>query len=316
MKVNYFKKIMCGVLAVIMLLALAACGTEDVKDNTNVDNSVDNVSNENLETESLNTVVAVVNGKEVTRKDIGDALLTSEKEIISEYVYKSMISEFFKDIEVTDTDLELQLQLIKAQVGEDNWNMYLMYYGGGSEEAFKVTLTESLKQEKFIESKKADVSLSDEDIAAVYNEDPDSHNIVVLDVIFFGDVENLNKAKELYNGGKSLEEVAIAMETEISSNEHAYFKSENLTWSKSFNDCVVGDIVFSNEDSGSYVMARVKELNKGIDNPTVKNDLKDTLIYEKAYEIANNEYIEFLKKQTVTIFGEDYPLYSEEHSAE
>lgn len=314
MKVNYFKKIMCGVLVVVMLLALVACGTEDVKDDTNV--STDNVSEENLETESLNTVVAVINGKEVTRKDVGDTLLESEKEIISEYIYKSMISEFFKDTEVTDTEIELQLQLIKTQVGENNWAMYLMYYGGGSEEAFKVTLAESLKQEKFIESKKADVTLTDEDIAAVYNEDPDSYNIVVLDVVFFGDVESLNKAKEYYNNGKTLEEVATLMETEISENEHAYFKSESLTWNKSFNDCVVGDIVFSGEDSGSYVMARVKELNKGIDNPTVKNDLKDTLIYEKAYEIANNEYIEFLKKQTVTIFGEDYPLYSEEHSAE
>ena len=131
MKVNYFKKIMCGVLVVVMLLALVACGTEDVKDDTNV--STDNVSEENLETESLNTVVAVINGKEVTRKDVGDTLLESEKEIISEYIYKSMISEFFKDTEVTDTEIELQLQLIKTQVGENNWAMYLMYYGGGSE---------------------------------------------------------------------------------------------------------------------------------------------------------------------------------------
>ncbi len=314
MKISYLKKVVCGILAVMMVFALVACSNDTTTSTTNDGNKV--VDNSNLDTESMNTIVAVVNGKEVTRADVGDALLTSEKEIISEYIYTSLISEFFKDVEVSDTEIDLQLQLIKTQVGENNWAMYLAYYGGGSEESFKATLKDSLKQEKFIESKKEKVTLTDEDIASVYNADPDAYNIAVLDVIFFGDVETLNKAKELYNGGKSLEEIATALELTVSSNEHTYFKSENLTWSKSFNDCVVGDIIFSGEDSGSLVIARVKELNKGIDNPTVKTDLKDSLIYDKAYEIANNEYVEFLKKQTATIFGEEFPLYTEEHPAE
>lgn len=307
MKISYLKKIICGVLAVVMVMALAACSNTTT---TPADSASNNTAN--LETEGLNTVVAIVNGKEVTRADIGDTLLTTEKEIISEYVYTQMLSEFFKDIEVTDTEIDLQMQLIKTQVGEENWAMYLAYYGGGSETSFKATLKDSLKQEKFIESKKEGVTITDEDLAAVYNADPDAYNIVVLDVIFFSDVDTMKQAKELYNGGKTLEEVATAMSLTVSSDEHAYFKSDSLTWSKSFNDCVVGDIVFSGEDSGSLVMARVKELNKGIDNPTVKNDLKDTLLYDKSYEIANNEYVEFLKKQTVTIFGEEYPLYQGE----
>ena len=312
MKKSYWNKVICGLLAVLMVFCLAACSNNEGTTN-NGDTPVDNAD---LETETMNTVVAVVNGKEITRADIGDALLTSEKEIISEYIYTSLISEFFKDVEVTDTEIDLQMQLIKTQVGEDNWAMYLAYYGGGSEESFKTTLAESLKQEKFIESKAATVEVTDEELAEVYNADPDAYNIVVLDVIFFSDVESLRESQTLYNSGKSLEEIATAMSLTVSSDEHAYFKSDSLTWTKDFNDCSVGDIVFSGEDSGSYVIARVKELNIGIENPTVKNDLKDTLVYDKGYEIANNEYIEFLKTQTASIFGEDYPLYTEESSAE
>lgn len=303
MKGNFGKKVMCGLLAATMMMSLAACGSND---GTKVD------SNSTTATvEGNNSIVAVINGKNVTRSDVGADLLTAEQDVISSYVYTQLQSEFFKDVEITADQLALQLSMIKAQVGEEQWPVYLAMYGGGSEEAFTEMLKESLKSEQYISKKMETVEVTDAELSEKYNVNPDHYNIALLDVIFFSDVPQLTEAKKLYDEGKTFDEIAETMKLEISPDEHTYFESESLTWSKDFNDCVVGDILFSGDDSGSLVIARVKELNIGLDNPTVKKDLTDSIKYEKAYEIANEEYGEFLKKQKVTIMGEDYPMYDD-----
>ena len=91
------KKVLGVILAITMILGLAACG-----DTANTNSS---------KVENNDTVVAVFKGKNITRGDIGDELLESEKEIILNYVYSEVDKEFFKEVEVTDSELELQLQL-------------------------------------------------------------------------------------------------------------------------------------------------------------------------------------------------------------
>jgi hypothetical protein len=301
MKVNLSKKIVCGVLAGMMAMSLCACSGDGT---TTAGNTTATV-------EGSDTVVAVLNGQNVTRSEVGSDLVAAEKDAISAYIYTKLQSEFFSDVEVSESDLNLQLATIKGQVGEEQWPLYLAMYGGGSEEAFTEMLRESLKSEQYISKKMETVSVTSDELNEAYNANPDHYNIAVLDVIFFGDVAQMNQAKEHYNAGKTFDEVAEAMNLQISSNEHAYFYSDSLTWEKDFNDCVVGDVIFSGEDSGSLVFARIKELNMGLDNPTVKNDLTESIKYEKAYEIANKEYGEFLKEQKLTIFGEDFPLYDD-----
>ena len=303
MKGNFGKKVMCGLLAATMMMSLAACGSND---GTKVD------SNSTTATvEGNDSIVAVINGKNVTRSDVGADLLTAEQDVISSYIYTQLQSEFFKDVEITADQLALQLSMIKAQVGEEQWPVYLAMYGGGSEEAFTEMLKESLKSEQYISKKMETVEVTDAELSEKYNVNPDHYNIALLDVIFFSDVPELTEAKKLYDEGKTFDEIAESLKLEISPDEHTYFESESLTWSKDFNDCVVGDILFSGDDSGSLVIARVKELNIGLDNPTVMKDLTDCIKYEKAYEIANEEYGEFLKEQKVTIMGEDYPLHDD-----
>lgn len=291
------KKIFSIVLAMVMMLSLCACG-DTAKSGSGV--------------ESKDTVVAVFNGKEITRGDVGDDLIMAEQDAIMNYVYSQVVKEFFKDVEVTDSEADLQMELMKAQVGEEQWPIYLAMYGGGTEESFREMLIDSLRQEKYISEKGESVEITDEKLASLYDANPDYYNIAVLDVVFMGDVNALAEAKKLYGEGKSLEEIAEALGSEVSSNEHTYFDSDGLTWEKNFNDCSVGDIVFSGEDSGSLVIGRVKELNIGISNPTVRQDMIDMLKYEEAYNQTNEEYIEFLKTKTVTIFGEEFPLYEEE----
>ena len=309
MKVNVGKKVICGVLAGMMALSLCAC-SNDATTNSGTSTTT------NTTVEGSDTVVAVVNGQNITRGEVGADLVAAEKEVISSYIYTKMQSDFFKDVVVSDDDVKLQLDMIKGQVGEEQWPLYLAMYGGGSEEAFTDMLKESLKSEEYIASKMDGITVTTEELSEAYNANPDHYNIAVLDVMFFGDVAQLNEAKKLYNEGKSFDEVAEAMSLEIAKDEHTYFVSESLTWDKDFNDCAVGDVIWSGEDSGSLVFCRIKELNVGVDNPTVKTDLTDSIKYEKAYEIANEEYGEFLKEQKVTIFGEDYPLYEDTTTGE
>lgn len=295
-------RVISGILSGLLILSLCGCNNS-----SSTPNSVG-------EKEGENTVVAEINGKPVTRGEVGEDLRTSEEEVISQYIYDLMLDEFLKDVEVTDAELNLQMEIMKNQVGEESWPMYLVYYGGGSEETFKVMLKKSLRQEKLISQKAESITLTEEELETEYNKDPDSYNIAVLDVIFFSSVEQLNQARTLYNEGKTLEEIATEMELTVSSDEHTYFKSENLTWNKEFSDCAVGDIILSNSDSGSLVIGRIKQLNQGLDSEIVRQDLEETLKHNRGYEAINNEYIDFLKTQTVTIMGNPYSLYQEQES--
>ena len=219
-----------------------------------------------------------------------------------------MLKEFFKDVKVTDSEVQLQMEMIKSQVGEDSWPLYLAYYGGGSEDSFKAMLTDSLRQESYISTKMESITIEDSIIEETYNADPNAHNIAVLDVVFFDSVEDLNKAKDMQKNGKTLKEIADEFGYDVFENEHTYYYSEGLTWSANFANCSVGDYIFSAEDSSSLVIGQIVELNSGVNNEKVREDLVQNLKYDEAYNITNQEYEEFLKTQTVKIFGEDFKL--------
>lgn len=288
------KRVMCLVLCLVMCISLlVGCGTTDNKGDTVVSGDV----------------VATIDGKEITRDSVGTDLLAAEQEVISSYINSEMLSTFFKDVKITDEEVNLQLELMKSQVGEDNWPMYLVYYGGGSEETFKTTLKQSMRQEKYISEKANGIEVTDEELATKYNENPDNYNIAVLDVLFFSDVETLNKGIALMNEGKSLEEIATSVGLTISNDEHTYYNSENLKWSKSFSESKVGDMLTTDSESGSLVIGRIKALNAGLDNTTVKEDILSNIRYEKAYDLTEKEYVELLKKTKVEIMGQPYSLY-------
>lgn len=296
------KRVVSGVLVgVLALSCLAGCSTNG--DNT-----------KSGEAENGASVVATINGDSVARSEIGTDLLEAEKEVISEYVYNKMLEKFFSGVEVTDTEVNLQIEMMKAQIGEESWPIYLTYYGGGSEETFKTTLKQSLRQEKYISERSERVDVSDEELETKYNESPDKYNIAVLNVVFLSDADQLTKAIGLKDSGKTLKEIATELSLEVSEKEHTYFESESLNWSTPLNDCKVGDIVTTDAESGSYVIGEIVELNKGITNTVVRDDLLKSMKYDKAFAEVEAEYVEFLKTQNVEIMGEPYSLYQEENT--
>ena len=265
--------------------------------------------------ESNSSVVATVNGENITREDVGADFVTMEKEAILSYLNTKLVSEFFADVEVPDEEVQLQMDLIKSQLGsEEQWNLYLMYYGGGSEEAFKEMVRESYRTEKYISEKMKTLTISDEKLAETYNKNPNQYNIALMDAIFFGEVGQIDIAKEKLNNGESMEEIAAFLGTEVYPDRNTYFESD-IIWEVDLNTAKVGDIVFTTTDSGSYVMGKIKELNIGLDNPTVKKDLMDSMLYEEAYALVDAEVGEYLKKQNIMIFGEEASLVEEETAA-
>ena len=295
-------KRMLGVLLIcsFIISCSAGCGS-----------NIEKTSNNNQNIENDDTIVATINGKDISRKDVGDDLRKSEKEVISNYINSQLLSEFFSSVEVTEEELNAQLQMLKAQVGDSNWDMYLAYYGGGDENSFKEMLREDLKREKYISSRSETITISDEELAEKYNEDPNSYNIAAIDAIFLDSEEELNKAIELRKSGKTLEEISEDLGKDIDPARHTYYKS-NITWVQDFANSQIGDIVYTTVESGNYVIGKIVELNTGINNEKVRDDMLSNLKYDKAYDEVEQEYIEFLKNQSATILGENYVLYEEE----
>lgn len=283
--------------SIIILSCVSACG--------NINNSI--ISDD--------TVMATIDDKNITRADLGSQLEESEREIIENYIYEKLSKEFFSDVEVTDTEVETQIGIMKAQIGEEQWPIYLMMYGGGDENKFKVMVKEALQQEKKIEEKGKEIEIVDEEIESAYNESPNKHNIVVMDVIFLNTEGNLQTALELYNENKTLEEISNELDIEISTDEHAYFESE-LIWNKSISTTKVGDMVITTKDSGNYIIGRIKELHIGWEDDKVKEDMLDMLRYEKGLEVLDGEFTEFLKSKKATVLGKEFVLYNEAEDSE
>lgn len=285
-------KLMSLILAGGIMCFLVACST----------------SEQPGEIENANSIVAEIDGTTYTRGEFGDALLTAEADAITTHLLSVLQSEFFKDVTVTDDEVTLQLELMKTQVGEENWPMYLAYYGGGSEEAFSEQIRASLRQEKYIQGVSDTITLEESEIEEIYNGDPDAYNIAVMDAIFFGDADALAAGVELVNQGHTLDEIATELEMEISEDEHTYYSTDSLTWNKELNTCAIGDIVYTVDDSGSYVIGEVVELNEGLSNTKVHEDLESSLKYSKAYDQVSNEYEEFIAGKTIKIMGEEYSI--------
>lgn len=288
---------------VFVLLLCTGCANADVSGDAGQSGSA--------VVEQGDSVVAVVNGENITREMIGDALLDAEKEVISTYIYEQMLEKFFADIEITDEELELQLQIMKGQVGEDSWDLYLAYYGGGSEEDFREMLRKSLKQEKYIAAISETLEIPEEDLAETYASNPDYYNIAVLDVIFLTTEEYYAQALELYNGGSTLEEISEATGLEIAPNEHTFYTSDSLTWSTALPDAEVGSLLYTTTDSGSWLIARVVEKHEGLEDEKVREQLEDELRYDLAYAQTEKDYAAFLDEQVCSIMGSEYDLYVE-----
>lgn len=298
-------KVLSVILSVIFIVScLAACGNTEDKNATSVDVSTG--------VKSLDSsVVATINGKEIKHSEVGAELIAAEKEAIQNYLYTQLVTEFFDDkIEITDERIDTELNLMKASVGEENWDMYLMFYGGGSEEAFKKQIKEALKQEEYITQKGKEVGITDEEIKSEFDSAPNTYKIAVMNCFFCDSEEELDKAIELVKQHKSINDIATELGKTLK-EEHTYYESD-IVWYNDLNNCSVGDIVYTTKDSGSYVVGAITELHSNWNDEKVKTELENKLYQNKGYEVVNKEFEDFLKTKEIKILGEDFSFIQEE----
>lgn len=297
-------KVLSLVLCIVMIVScLVACG--DTKTSENENNVATGVKGLD------SSVVATVDGKEIKHSDVGAELIAAEREAIQNYLYTQLVTEFFEDkIEITDERIDTELNLMKATVGEDNWEMYLLFYGGGTEEAFKKQIKDALKQEEYIIKKGKEIGITDEEIKSEFDNAPNTYKVALMNCFFCDSEEDLDKAIELVKQHKSINDIATEMGKTLK-EEHTYYESD-IIWEKDLNKCAVGDIVYTTKESGSYVVGCITELHSNWNDEKVKEGLETKLYQDKGYEVVNKEFEDFLKAKKIKILGEDFSFVQEE----
>lgn len=250
---------------------------------------------------SNDDVVAEINGEKVLRSTLESELKAAEKAVVEKYVNNKMLEIFYKDIVIEDAAFEAQLSIIKGQVGENDWASYLQSSGFTDEEHFKRELLLNMKREEMKNKFKSEVTISDAEVEAKYNENPNSYNVAVFDVIYFDTEESFNKGKELLSQGKDLVYISENTQTEIKADEHANFTFEGFT--KPINELSLGELAITDvEKIGFMAIAQVKKLDSTFD--LLKQTIYDSMISEKTEEMVNTALDTFYSEAEVTILGE------------
>lgn len=301
------------IVVVFIVFCFTGCASKSLGNDKNSSNN--DVVEPGLEVETMNTIIGSYNGKDITRVDVGSSLYDAEKRVFSDYAYNLAISDFYEnlhEVTVTDDDVNLNLELVKSQIGEDNWQMYLFYYANGSEETFKEQVRKATIQEAYITEvqKGIEESITKEDLSEIYDKDPDANNILVLDVIPLNTEEELNNVVEWIQNGLTIEEMADSLETEVLSERYAYFDDGQTKWSMDLHNAVVGDIVYTSLDSGTLLVGRIVGIHVGIDDDIVYETLFKNEAYYRASSEVEKEFKEFLETKMITFFGEEVSLSS------
>ena len=247
------------------------------------------------------TVLAKLNGEEITRDMLGEALLEAERKVIEEYIDEQLLKGFYSDIEVTEVEVEAQFAVVKGQIGEVQWEDYLNYIGMESEEAFKEAIKEDLKVNKKRDTVKETIEVTPDEVRAHYDEYKSAFDLLVGEIIFFDTEEEYTLAKGLFEEGKSLEEISEATGKEVFKDEHVSFEFDGFE--KDINLIEVGETLFTTEESGALALVKVTHIDKEFEvlKTNVENDLK----YMKAQEIIDAEMQDYYNNAKITIQGEE-----------
>ena len=289
---KFKSKRLAGILMAILMVVvmLSGCTTETAAPVTE------------KETKATNTeVMGKVNDVEITREMLGEALTKAEKTVIEEYINGYLLTEYYKDIEVTDVEIEAQLAIVKGQIGETKWESYLQYIGMADEEAFKEAIEKDLKATKKRDELKKGINLTDEELEKHYTDYKNSFDIMVGKILFFDTEEEYSQAKVLFNAGKTMQKVSEEMGKDIYENEHVSF--EFAGFEKPMAEIKIGETVYTKMDSGTFAVMVVEKIDNTFE--VLKETVKEDLLNTKSQELVNKELENYYNAAKVTIMGED-----------
>jgi len=313
------KKVIC-VLVVLSLVLVLFTGCSNLKFDKDSNSGTVSSSSSNTKTQD-EIVVGHFNGKEiyltdvdytVTSNDVGADFMTFQKSAITNYAYKLAIDEFLKDVKVEDSDVEGQLEYYKAiaEANDIEWDMYLLFYVGLTEDALKKEIASSLREQTYIKALGEEIGISESEISAYYEENRGHYDNVAMDIIPFSDVETYESAIEKYDLGYSLEEISEALDIEILEERYINVESD-MSWNVDLSTVKVGDMVYSlnTSDDITLAMGKVVKVITGLSDEQIKENVRYDLVMTKGSEEGNTRLNDFLKTVTFDVFGEDTPLY-------
>lgn len=274
----------------VMLLVLALGVLSGCNNATNV-NPIENGTE----------VLGKVNGVEITREMLKDELKALEKTAVTNYIDKYLIDDFYKDIEISEQELTIQMEILKGQVGEGQWDSYLNYMGYTDEKEFEKVVELDMKRTKMKTELSANVTITEEEIVKAFETYPDNYKYLAGDMLFFDTDEEYNSAKNMLNqDDMTLQAIADSLNKEIYPNENVTFGFAGFT--KPMDEMEVGELVATTPESNTYAVISVKKVGKELEE--LKDSIRTSLVDEKANDLVENKLTQYYNEVDVEILGE------------
>ena len=247
-----------------------------------------------------NSKLAKIDKYTVTKADIQTQLDEAQKEILKTYVYESLVDKFYEDAKVTDAEVQAKVAQVKAQYPESDWGLYLSYYGFKDEDTFAKATKRNMQREQKLTEIRKEIKITDEEAEAEYNKNPTYYQYAEVDAIFFYDKESKDRAWELIQEGKTLEEAAQETSGTFSENEKAPIAYDEFM--TLFSESEVGDIIKTKDTSSDFIIAKINKINLTFED--VKDLVKNDYIYYAASDVLDQQIEDFFSNTSVEIMGE------------
>lgn len=252
-------------------------------------------------TEDPNTKIGSVGNENILYSEIKEDIESLRKELIVTRARELANNQFYKDIEVSDEEVQAQVDYYKEMYGTDMWDQFLMYNGFTNEDEFRTVIATDLKTHKKIEEMKKTIDVTDEELNNEYEEYKKSYDHIVVNAYSFPDDESYNTAKSKLANGTIFDEIGL-------DSEGIFYEAETIStefedFSTNMLDAKIGDILFTDGKNGAFIIALVEEVNFGFESN--KDGVKDYLTSAKAEELITKEQEKFYENLKVVIDGEE-----------
>jgi len=217
----------------------------------------------------------------ITKEEFYEELKSRNGEaLLQEMVTVKVLEDNY---EVTDEDVDAEINAMKEEVGEEQFDSYISQYFG-DEEALRDALYVSLLQEEAVAE---DVEITEEDLQAEYekqNTEIDAQHILVEDE------ETANEVKQKLDDGGDFAELAKEYSTDSSAEDGGnlgYFSTGQMV--PEFEDAAfsmkAGEISDPVQSQYGYHIIKVNDVREKEESigefEDVKDDLRRQLLSEK-----------------------------------